>query len=147
MPWFSPTPQRDNSKSDDLNNQKAETTIRRIKEKSKTQYLINDVGVGKDEAKKFCAIMNSIEDIINKQISTGEKIRSIKINVELALMIGLEIGKQDRYYEQAQEVFDNMKGYFKKIDNGLRSSADLNVKLNYIKNIRDQFDDKYRNLF
>ena len=147
MPWFSPTPQKDTSKSDALNKQKAETTIRKNKEKNKTQHLINNVGVGKDEAKKFCAIMNSIEDIINKPISTGEKIRSIKSNVELALMIGLEISKQDRFYEQAQEVFDNMKGYFKKIDNGLRSSADLNVKLNYIKNIRDQFDDKYRELF
>jgi hypothetical protein len=148
MPWSSPSPQRDTSRIDDLNKQKAETTIRRHKEKGETKYIVRDVGTGREEISQLCAVMNSIDEILNKEHSTsGEKVRSIKSNVDLAFAIRFEANKNSPNYDKAKEIFDTMQDYFKRINNGLRSSADLNVKLNYTKNIYIQFDDRYRHLF
>ncbi|MEK6857840.1 MAG: hypothetical protein AABX39_04605 [Nanoarchaeota archaeon] len=148
MPWFSPSAPRDTSKIDAVNKQKAETTIRKYKEKGETRYIVRSVGTGRGEIEQLCAVMNSIDDMLKKEnTTTGEKVRSIKSNVDLALTIGFDENKNSPNYDQAKEIFDTMKQYFKRLDNAMRSSGELSLKLNYAKNVYEQFDDKYRNLF
>lgn len=148
MPWSNPTPPRDTSKMDAQIKQNAETTIRRSREKGETRYIVRSVGTGRQEIEKLCAVMNSIDDMLKKEgATTGEKVRSIKGNVDIALTIGFEAEKNSRNYDKAKEIFDTMKKYFGRLDNAMGSSGDPQLKLNYARNIYIQFDDRYRHLF
>lgn len=148
MPWYKPSDPRDTSKVDSLNNQKAETTIRKHKEKGETKRIVQDVGTGKQDIERLCAVMSSIDEKIKEDGKTlGEKVRSIKSNVDLALTMGFEADKNSPNYDKAKEIFNTMKKYFERINNALRSSGDPNLKINYAKNVYMQFDDRYRHLF
>ncbi|MBI5066088.1 hypothetical protein HZA97_07670 [Candidatus Woesearchaeota archaeon] len=148
MPWSSPTPPRDNSKMDALNKSKAETTIRKVKEKAETKRIVREVGTGSKEISELCLIMNSIDEVIKKEgIPMNKKVHSLRDHVELALNLDFKVNNQSQNYAEALSVFSTMKGYFKRLDNALKSSAESYLKINYAKNIYIQFDDKYRDLF
>lgn len=148
MPWSSPTPPRDNSKIDALNKSKAETTIRKLKEKNETKRIVREIGTGSKEISELCLIMNSIDEVIRKEgIPANKKVHSLRDHVELALNLGFKVNNQNENYAEALNIFSTMKGYFKRLDNALKSSAETYLKINYAKNIYIQFDDKYRHLF
>ncbi len=148
MPWSSPTPPRDTSKMDALNKSKAETTIRKLKEKNETKRIVREVGTGSKEISELCLIMNSIDEVIRKEgIPANKKVHSLRDHVELALNLGFKVNKQSENYAEALSIFSTMKDYFKRLDNALKSSAEEYLKINYAKNIYIQFDDRYRHLF
>ncbi len=148
MPWSNPTPPRDNSRMDALNKDKAETTIRKQKEKKETKRIVREVGTGRKEISELYLIMNSIDEVIKKEgVEMSKKVRNLRGHVDLAMNISFKANKQSENYAEALDIFNTMRTYFKRLDNALKSSAEEYLKINYAKNIYIQFDDMYRQLF